>query len=134
MVIWILNKFTLFLINKRYLFLLFIIIVLVFSLFQVISSKNNFLTGIGEISGSESNHVKRIVDSNFTNKISYDLIITSNQNIKTSDQNKLLNLLNDDPLIENTYSNKVLEKNRFELLGVVMDPEDGEVWEWEYNK
>lgn len=37
-------------------------------------------------------------------------------------------------LPENTYSNKVLEKNRFELLGVVMDPEDGEVWEWEYNK
>ena len=34
---------------------------------------------------------------------------------------------------EENYSSKILTKNRFELLGTVMDDEDGEVWEWEYK-
>ena len=35
---------------------------------------------------------------------------------------------------ENKSSAKLLEKNNFVLLGTVDDPEDGEVWEWEYKK
>ena len=36
-------------------------------------------------------------------------------------------------LPEKNYSTRVLEKNNFILLGFVTDPEDGEVWEWEYK-
>ena len=37
-------------------------------------------------------------------------------------------------LPEKSYSTRILEKNNFILLGFVTDPEDGEVWEWEYKK
>lgn len=37
-------------------------------------------------------------------------------------------------LPENNYSTKILEKNNFRLLGMVNDPEDGNVWEWEHRK
>ena len=37
-------------------------------------------------------------------------------------------------LPENNYSTKILKKNNFVLLGTVDDPEDGQVWEWEYKK
>lgn len=36
-------------------------------------------------------------------------------------------------LPEKNYSTRILEKNNFVLLGFVTDPEDGEVWEWEYQ-
>ena len=36
-------------------------------------------------------------------------------------------------LPENNYSTKILRKNNFILLGTVNDPEDGDVWEWEYK-
>lgn len=36
-------------------------------------------------------------------------------------------------LPENNYSTKILKKNKFVLLGTVFDPEDGNVWEWEYR-
>ena len=36
-------------------------------------------------------------------------------------------------LPENNYSTRILEKNDFELLGTIIDPEDGEVWEWKYK-
>ena len=36
-------------------------------------------------------------------------------------------------LPENNYSTRVLQKNNFILLGTVDDPEDGPVWEWEYQ-
>jgi [ribosomal protein S5]-alanine N-acetyltransferase len=35
-------------------------------------------------------------------------------------------------LPEPNPSTRVLEKNGFRLFGTVDDPEDGEVWEWEY--
>ena len=35
-------------------------------------------------------------------------------------------------LAEPNYSTRILEKNSFKLLGTVVDPEDGEVWEWEF--
>ncbi|HEU5167581.1 MAG TPA: GNAT family protein [Chitinophagaceae bacterium] len=37
-------------------------------------------------------------------------------------------------LPEKNYSTRILEKNNFVLLGFVTDPEDGEVWEWEYKR
>jgi ribosomal-protein-alanine N-acetyltransferase len=37
-------------------------------------------------------------------------------------------------LPEKNYSTKILEKNFFTLKGIVQDPEDGEVWEWTYEK
>ncbi len=36
-------------------------------------------------------------------------------------------------LPERNFSARLLEKNNFILLGSVIDPEDGEVWEWEYK-
>jgi len=37
-------------------------------------------------------------------------------------------------LPEENFSTRILRKNNFKLLGAVVDPEDGEVWEWEYMK
>lgn len=37
--------------------------------------------------------------------------------------------------LENSgFSAKILTKNHFKALGIVIDPEDGEVWEWVYEK
>ena len=36
-------------------------------------------------------------------------------------------------LPENNFSTRILEKNNFEFIGIVDDPEDGEVWEWLYK-
>lgn len=36
-------------------------------------------------------------------------------------------------LMEPNYSTRVLKKNGFEFAGTVVDPEDGEVWEWVYK-
>lgn len=36
-------------------------------------------------------------------------------------------------LPENNFSSRVLQKNGFIRLGMVQDPEDGDVWEWEYK-
>jgi RimJ/RimL family protein N-acetyltransferase len=36
-------------------------------------------------------------------------------------------------LPENNYSVRILEKNNFTWLGMVEDPEDGSVWEWEFK-
>jgi len=35
-------------------------------------------------------------------------------------------------LMEENASTKVLKKNNYEFVGVVIDPEDGEVWEWKF--
>ncbi|MBS1978611.1 MAG: GNAT family N-acetyltransferase [Bacteroidetes bacterium] len=37
-------------------------------------------------------------------------------------------------LKEENYSTRVLRKNSFRFAGTVMDAEDGEVWEWIYEK
>jgi RimJ/RimL family protein N-acetyltransferase len=37
-------------------------------------------------------------------------------------------------LPENNFSTKILKKNNFAFNGTVIDPEDGEVWEWEYQE
>lgn len=36
-------------------------------------------------------------------------------------------------LPEPNFSTRILQKNGFHLLGIVNDPEDGDVWEWEYG-
>lgn len=36
-------------------------------------------------------------------------------------------------LPEKNYSTRILEKNNFICNGIVDDPEDGAVWEWEYR-
>lgn len=36
-------------------------------------------------------------------------------------------------LPENNYSTRILRKNKFQFSGNVIDPEDGDVWEWEYK-
>jgi [ribosomal protein S5]-alanine N-acetyltransferase len=36
-------------------------------------------------------------------------------------------------LPENNYSTRILQKNKFQFAGNVIDPEDGDVWEWEYK-
>ena len=36
-------------------------------------------------------------------------------------------------LMEENYSVRILRKNKFEWKGKVIDPDDGEVWEWEYK-
>jgi ribosomal-protein-alanine N-acetyltransferase len=35
-------------------------------------------------------------------------------------------------LPEENYSTRILRKNNFKLLGMIIDPEDGELWDWEY--
>lgn len=35
-------------------------------------------------------------------------------------------------LAEENFSARILRKNNFRLLGTVIDPEDGELWEWVY--
>ena len=37
-------------------------------------------------------------------------------------------------LPENNYSTKILQKNNFLLLGMIWDEDDGDVWEWQYQK
>jgi len=36
-------------------------------------------------------------------------------------------------LAEENFSTSILRKNNFLLMGVVNDPEDGDVWEWLYQ-
>jgi ribosomal-protein-alanine N-acetyltransferase len=65
-----------------------------------------------------------------------------NQGIGTEICKLLVDLsLRTDPAIRITartlptknFSTRILEKNSFEFIGTVEDPEDGEVWEWVYN-
>jgi ribosomal-protein-alanine N-acetyltransferase len=37
-------------------------------------------------------------------------------------------------LPEENFSTKLLKKNNFVFAGSVIDPEDGEVWEWEFKR
>lgn len=37
-------------------------------------------------------------------------------------------------LPEENYSTRILRKNGFKMIGPVIDPEDGEVWEWAFEK
>lgn len=37
-------------------------------------------------------------------------------------------------LMEENHSARILRKNGFKWLGIVNDPDDGDVWEWEYER
>jgi ribosomal-protein-alanine N-acetyltransferase len=37
-------------------------------------------------------------------------------------------------LKEENYSAKILRKNNFEIIGTAIDEDEGEVWEWEYQR
>lgn len=37
-------------------------------------------------------------------------------------------------LPEENFSTRILRKNGFNFVGTVIDPEDGPVWEWEFEK
>jgi RimJ/RimL family protein N-acetyltransferase len=37
-------------------------------------------------------------------------------------------------LMQENYSTKILRKNNFVIIGTAMDEDEGEVWEWEYQK
>ena len=50
--------------------------------------------------------------------------------------------LKTDPLVrvtaqtlkEENYSAKILRKNNFAIIGIAIDEDEGEVWEWEYQR
>jgi|SRR5688572_4932901 len=65
-----------------------------------------------------------------------------NQRIGTKICKSLVDLsLKTDPTVritartlpEKNFSTRILEKNNFEFIGSINDPEDGEVWEWEFK-
>jgi [ribosomal protein S5]-alanine N-acetyltransferase len=37
-------------------------------------------------------------------------------------------------LKQENYSTKILRKNNFVIIGIAIDEDEGEVWEWEYQK
>jgi len=37
-------------------------------------------------------------------------------------------------LPQENFSTKILQKNQFKLVGTAMDDDEGEVWEWEWQK
>jgi len=97
--------------------------------------ENNELVGSAAFKGRPINN---------TVEISYGTMETHRQKgIGTRICKQLVELsLSTDPSVritartlpEKNYSTRILEKNNFILLGFVTDPEDGEVWEWEYKR
>ncbi|MEP6950519.1 MAG: GNAT family protein [Ginsengibacter sp.] len=57
-------------------------------------------------------------------KLLVDLSLETNSQIKITART----------LPENNFSARILEKNNFICMGIVNDPEDGEVWEWVFKK
>ena len=66
-----------------------------------------------------------------------------NKGIGTMIADTLVKLaLKTDPLLrvtaqtlkEENYSVKILRKNNFTIIGMAIDEDEGEVWEWEYQK
>jgi len=95
---------------------------------------NNELVAAAGFKGKPVNGAVEIAYGTFPN--------FQQQGIGTAVCKKLVELsLQTDPLAritartlpESNYSTRILEKNNFICLGVVQDPEDGAVWEWEYT-
>lgn len=98
------------------------------------ATENNELVGCAAFKGKPVNGTVEIAYGTFEK--------CSNQGVGTRICNTLVNLsLKTDPTIritartlpENNYSTRILLKNKFQFLGNVIDPEDGDVWEWEYK-
>ena len=99
------------------------------------AEENGELIGSAAFKGKPINNTVEIAYGTFENQ--------RHQGIGTKICKQLVELsLATDPSVritartlpEKNYSTRVLEKNNFILLGFVKDPEDGEVWEWEYKK
>jgi RimJ/RimL family protein N-acetyltransferase len=98
------------------------------------ATENNELVGCAAFKGKPVNGTVEIAYGTFEK--------CSNKGVGTRICNTLVNLsLKTDPTIritartlpENNYSTRILLKNKFQFLGNVIDPEDGDVWEWEYK-
>ena len=97
-------------------------------------SENNNLVGCAAFKGKPVNGQIEIAYGTFEK--------FRNQGIGSKICRILVELsLRTDPLIritartlpENNYSTRILRKNQFKFSGHVIDPEDGDVWEWEYK-
>jgi len=96
---------------------------------------NNELVGMAAFKGKPVNNKVEIAYGVFA--------IYMNKGIGTAICRILVNLaLSTDPKVtvtartlpEENFSTKILRKNNFKLLGKIFDEEDGDVWEWEYQK
>ena len=99
------------------------------------AEENGELVGSGAFKGTPFNNTVEIAYGTFENQ--------RQKGVGTRICKQLVELsLATDPSVritartlpEKNYSTRILEKNNFILLGFVTDPEDGEVWEWEYKK
>lgn len=99
------------------------------------ASKDDRLVGCAGIKGKPVNGAIEIAYGTFEK--------FRNQGIATEICKILVDLsMHTDPAIritartlpENNFSTKVLVRNGFINIGPVLDPEDGEVWEWEFQK
>ncbi len=95
--------------------------------------ENGVLVGSGAFKGEPINSIVEIAYGTFEK--------FRNQGIGAAICNALVNLaLQTDPSVkirartlpEKNFSTRILEKNNFQFLGIVIDQEDGDVWEWEY--
>ena len=99
------------------------------------AEENGELVGSGAFKGNPINNIVEIAYGTFEDQ--------RQKGVGTKICKQLVELsLATDPSVritartlpEKNYSTSILEKNNFILLGFVTDPEDGEVWEWEYRK
>jgi RimJ/RimL family protein N-acetyltransferase len=98
------------------------------------ASENNELVGSAAFKGKPANNTVEIAYSTMKHK--------RQQGAGTRICRALVELaLQADPMVritartlpEHNFSTRILQKNNFVFTGVVNDPEDGEVWEWEYR-
>jgi RimJ/RimL family protein N-acetyltransferase len=99
------------------------------------ASINNIMVGSGAFKGRPRNGRVEIAYSTFEGQ--------RNKGVGTAICTALVQLaLETDPgvviiartLMEENASCNILRKNKFILKGVVNDPDDGEVWEWEFQR
>jgi len=99
------------------------------------ATENGKLVGAGGFKGKPANGRVEIAYST--------LELYRHQGIGTMICNQLVTVsLAADPSVmitartlrEHNYSVRILKKNNFVFAGTVLDPEDGDVWEWEYKR
>lgn len=98
------------------------------------AKQNGILVGAAGFKGQPINGAVEIAYATFEKyrkqgigtgicRLLVNLSLTTNPSIKITART----------LAEKNFSTRILEKNNFTLNGTVNDPEDGEVWEWEYD-
>ena len=99
------------------------------------ASEGGNLVGTAAFKGRPKNHKVELAYATFE--------AFQQQGIATKMCRTLVSIaLKDDPsikitartLMEENPSTKVLKKNGFSFAGTIVDPEDGEVWEWVYTQ